>query len=76
MANIEVARLGDVGEIQIPMSLPLFVKKLLQDGFGVDANEFLAKSTIEDIDIARMDAKAVMDHREMMDAFGFETMDR
>ena len=54
MANIEIARLGDVGEIHVTMRFPLFVQKLLQDGFGVDPNEFLPKSTMEDVDITRM----------------------
>ena len=58
------------------MGLPLFFQKLLQDGFGIDPNEFLAKNSIEEIDVRRMDAKAIVDHREMADAFGFEPVDR
>src|SRR5438552_301191 len=58
------------------MGLPLFFQKPLQDGFGIDPNEFFAKNTIEEIDVRRMDAKAVVDHREMMDAFGDKPVDR
>jgi len=58
------------------MGLPLFFQKLLQDGFGIDPNEFLAKNAMEKIDVAGMDAEAVVDHREMTDAFGVEPVDR
>src|SRR5215831_8891578 len=58
------------------MGLPLFFQKLLQDGFGIDPNEFLAKNAMKKIDVARMDAIAVVDHREMTDAFGIEPVDR
>ena len=57
------------------MGFPLFVQKLLQDGFRIDANEFLPNNAIEAIDIGRMNAEAVVDHHEMMDAFGFKTID-
>ena len=58
------------------MGLLLFCQKSLQDGFGIDPNEFLAKNAMEKIDAARMDAKAVVDHCEMTDAFGVEPIDR
>jgi hypothetical protein len=32
------------------MGLPLFFQKLLQDGFGIDPNEFLAKDAMEKIE--------------------------
>ena len=72
LADIEVSGFGRLGEIHSGMGLPLFVQKLLQDGFGIDPHEFFAKNSIEEIDVRRMDAKAVVDHREMMDALGFE----
>jgi hypothetical protein len=48
----------------------------LQYGSGIDPNEFLAKNSIEVIDVRRMDAEAIVDHREMMDAFGVEPVSR
>ena len=41
------------------MGLPLFFQKLLQDGFGIDPDEFLPKHAMEKIDIAGMDAASV-----------------
>ena len=38
--------------------------------------EYLAKNTIETIDVRRVDANAVVDHRDMMDAFGLELVGR
>src|SRR5262249_49591012 len=58
------------------MGLPLFFQKLLQDEFGIDPNEFIAKNAMEKIDVAGMDAEAVVDHREMTDAVGVEPVDR
>ena len=58
------------------MGFPLFVEKVLQYRFGIDTNEFLSKGAIEDVDVAGMNAEAVVDHREMMDAFIFEPIDR
>src|SRR5215467_13843945 len=58
------------------MGLPLFFQKLLQHGFGIDPDEFLAKNAMEKVDVAGMDAEAVVDHREMTDAFGLEPVDR
>jgi hypothetical protein len=46
LAKIEVAGLGDVGEIHVRMGCPLFVQKVLQNRFGIDAHEFLAKNTL------------------------------
>ncbi len=54
----------------------MFFQKLPQDGFGIDPNEFLAKNAMEKIDVAGMDAKTVVDHREMTEAFGVEPVDR
>ena len=36
--------MGRLGQIQVGMGLPLFFQKLLQDGFGIDPNEFIAKN--------------------------------
>src|SRR5437667_4303937 len=58
------------------MGFPLFLKKILQYRFGIDANEFLSKSTIEEVNIAGMNTKAVVHHREMMDTPGLKTIDR
>jgi hypothetical protein len=60
----------------INVVLPLFVKKVLQYRFGIDANEFLSKSTIQKVDIAGMNTKAIVHHREMMDTPGLKTIDR
>ena len=76
LANIEVAGPGEIGEIQVRMGFPEFVEEVLQDRFGIDANEFFSKYTMEQIDIARMDAETVVHHREMTDAFGEKAMDR
>jgi hypothetical protein len=57
LANIEVPCLGKLGEINVRMGFPLFVKKVLQYRFGIDANEFLSKSTIEEVNIARMNTQ-------------------
>ena len=54
----------------------MFFQKRLQDGFGIDPNEFLAKNAMEKIDVAGMDAKAVVYHREMTDALGVEAVYR
>src|SRR2546427_3625539 len=58
------------------MGFPLSLKKILQYRFGIDANEFLSKSTIEEVNIAGMNTKAVVHHREMMDTPGLKTIDR
>ena len=47
--------MGKFGEIDVRMDFPLFGKKVLQYRFGLDTNEFFSKSTIEEVDIARMD---------------------
>jgi len=54
LANIEVTRRGHGRELHVTMGLPLFLKKVHQCRFGIDANEFLAKSAIEQVDIARL----------------------
>jgi hypothetical protein len=46
----------------------LFLQKVRQYGFGIDAQEFLAKNAIEQLYIASVNAKAVVHYREMMDA--------
>ena len=68
--------MGELGEIHFRMGFPLFLKKILQYRFGIDANEFLSKSTIEEVNIAGMNTKAVVHHREMMDTPGLKTIDR
>jgi hypothetical protein len=50
------------------MGLSLFIEKVLQYRFGIDTHEFLPKHAIEEVDIARMSTKAVVDHGEMADA--------
>ena len=56
------------------MGLPLFLKTVHQYRFGIDANEFLAKSAIEEVDIAGMNTKTVVHHREMTDALGVKAI--
>jgi hypothetical protein len=52
------------------MDFPLFVKTVLQDGLGIDANEFLSKGAIEGVDVGSMNAEAVVHLGVMTDAFG------
>jgi hypothetical protein len=59
--------LRELGEIHVRMGLLLFVEKVLQYRFGIDTNAFLSKSTIQKVDIAGMNTKAIVHHREMMD---------
>ena len=49
--------MGELREVNVRLGFPLFVKKVFQYGFGIDANEFLSKSTIEEVDIARVLAR-------------------
>src|SRR5213593_2994510 len=58
------------------MGFPQFLKEVLQYRFGIDAHEFLSKGTIEDVDIAGMNTKAVVHHREMVYALAEKAMDR
>ena len=58
------------------MGFPLFLKKVHQYRFGIDANEFLAKHPMEEIDIARMNAKAIVHHCEMANTLGVKPMYR
>jgi hypothetical protein len=67
---------GSFGSSTSGVGFPLFVQKVLQYRFGIDANKFLAKSTIEEIDIARMNTEAIVHHREMTDAPAVNTIDR
>ena len=57
--------MGNVGQSHVRMGFLLFVQKVLQYGFGIDLDEFLPKRAIESVDIGRMNAKAVVDHRKM-----------
>ena len=52
------------------LGFPLLGEKVLKNGFGVDTDEFLSQNPVEDVDVGGMDAKAVVHHREMMDALG------
>ena len=63
-------------EAHARIGFPPFFKEVLQYRFGIDANEFLSKSTVEKVDIASMNAKVVVDHREVMDAPGLKTVNR
>ena len=49
MANIEVAWRGHRRESHVKMGLPLFLKKVHQCRFGLDASEFLAKNAMEQV---------------------------
>jgi hypothetical protein len=69
LANIETPGRRECGERHAEVGLPLFLKKLHHDGFGVHADEFLSKDAIEVVDIARMDAVAVVDHGAVAHAF-------
>ena len=69
--NIEVARRRERGESHT-MGLQLFLQKVHQNRFGIDANEFLAQHPVEQVDIASMNAEAIVHHREMTDAFSVE----
>jgi hypothetical protein len=42
------------------------IQKILQYRLGIDPNEFLSQDSVEVIDIAGMNAKAVVDHRKMI----------
>src|SRR5215471_18874594 len=57
------------------MRLPLFVEKILQCRFGVDADEFLSKGAIEAVNVGCMNAEAVVHHREITDTFGVKAID-
>jgi len=67
---------GELGEIHVRMGFLLFVKKVLQYRFGIDANAFLSKSTIEEVDIARVNAETVVHQSELMHARVVKTIDR
>ena len=64
------------GEIHARIGLPLFFKEFHHYRFGIDADELLSKSTVEEINIARMDPEAVVDHREMTYSVAVEPIDR
>lgn len=54
--------MGRIGERDAAVGFSLFVEEILQDGFGIDPDEFLPKDAIEDVDVARVDAVTVV-HR-------------
>src|SRR5256885_9517028 len=76
LADVEVACFGELGQINVRMGIPLFLKKVLQYRFGIDAHEFLSKSTIEEVNIARMNTKAVVHDREMVYTLGLKAIER
>src|SRR6516162_2460095 len=69
----EIRRLEDLPDIEAPGrgqggesnagGLQYFLKKVPHDRLGVHSDEFLSKDAVEQIDIARMDAERVVDHR-------------
>ena len=52
------------------------VQEILQDGFGIDSDEFFPQDAIQQIHVAGMDAVAVVHHCEVTDPFGMEMIDR
>jgi hypothetical protein len=68
--------LGRIGERDAAVGFSLFVEEILQDGFGIDPDEFLPRDVIEDVDIPGVDAATVVHHCEMTDAFRMQTVGR
>ena len=58
------------------MGFSLLVQKILQDGFGIDPDEFFSQDAIQQVHVAGVDAVAVVHHCEVTDAFGVQTIDR
>ena len=62
--DIQVPGLREVRQLNERVGGSLFVEKVLQNRFGVDADEFFSEGAMEQVDIAGMDAIAVMNHCE------------
>ena len=76
LADIEGSGRWECWEKHAGISQPLFFEELQQYVFGIHAGEFLSQDAMEQIDIAGMNAVAVVDHGKMTEAFGMKTIDR
>ncbi len=56
------------------MGFSLLVQEILQDGFGIDLDEFFPQDAIQQVHIAGVDAVAVVHHGEVTDTFGIQPM--
>ena len=56
LADVEVAGWRRAGKVNARIGFPLFVEEVLQDGSGVDSNEFFAKDAIKQVDVGGVDA--------------------
>jgi len=54
----------------------LLVQEILQDGFGIDPDEFFPQDAIQQVKVAGVDAVAVVYHCEVTDTFGMQAIDR
>ena len=53
----------------------MFVQKVLQNRFGVDTDEFFPENAMEQVDIAGMNAVAIVNHGKVTEAQGIKTID-
>src|ERR1051326_9547576 len=51
-------------------------QEILQDRFGIDPDEFFPQDAMQQVHVAGVDAVAVVDHCEVTDTFGVQTIDR
>src|SRR6266850_6415169 len=67
LLNIEVSGLGRIRQRDPGMGFSLLVQKILQDGFGIDPDEFFPQDAIQQVHVAGVDAVAVVHHCEVTD---------
>ena len=76
LLNIEVSGLGRIRQRDPGVGFSLLVQEILQDGFGIDPDEFFPQDAIQQLHVAGVDAVAVVHHGEVTETFGIQTMDR
>src|SRR5262249_8827271 len=76
LKDIQVPVLGDFGQLNVRVGGFLFIEKVPQNRFGVDPDEFFPENAMEQVDIAGMNAVAVVNHGKVTEAEGIKTIDR
>src|SRR5437762_12396765 len=56
LLNIEVTCLGRIRQRDRGVGFSLLVQKILQDGFGIDPDEFFPQDAIQQVNVAGVDA--------------------
>ena len=61
--------MGRIRQRDPGVGFSLLVQEILQDGLGIDPDEFFSQDAIQQVNVAGVDAVAVVHHCEVTDTF-------